>query len=37
MEGIPILKESLTRYKNYFMPHFEGILGKTDLWLKMWV
>ena len=29
MEGIPVSKESVTRYKNYFMPHFEGILGKT--------
>ena len=29
MEGIPVSKESVTRYKNYFMPYFEGILGKT--------
>lgn len=29
MEGIPVSKESVTRYKNYFMPHFEDILGKT--------
>ena len=29
MEGIPVSKESVTRYKNYFMPNFEGILGKT--------
>ena len=29
MEGIPVSKESVTRYKNYFIPHFEGILGKT--------
>ena len=29
MEGIPVSKESVTRYKNYFMPYFEEILGKT--------
>ena len=29
MGGIPVSKESVTRYKNYFMPYFEGILGKT--------
>lgn len=29
MEGIPVSKESVTRYKNYFIPYFEGILGKT--------
>ena len=29
IEGIPVSKESVTRYKNYFMPYFEGILGKT--------
>ena len=29
MEDIPVSKESVTRYKNYFMPHFKGILGKT--------
>ena len=29
MEGIPISKESVTRYKNYFIPYFEQILGKT--------
>lgn len=29
MEGIPVSKESITRYKNYFMPYFEGILDKT--------
>ena len=29
MEGIPVSKESVIRYKNYFMPYFEDILGKT--------
>ena len=29
MEGIPVSKESVTRYKNYFIPYFEGILGKS--------
>ena len=29
MEGIPVSKESVTRYKNYFIPYFEDILGKT--------
>ena len=29
MEGIPVSKYSVTRYKNYFMPYFEDILGKT--------
>ena len=29
MEGIPVSKESVTRYKNYFMPYFEEILAKT--------
>ena len=29
MEGIPVSKESITRYKNYFIPYFEDILGKT--------
>ena len=29
MEGIPVSKRSVTRYKNYFIPYFEVILGKT--------
>ena len=29
MEGIPVSKESVTRYKNYFIPYFGDILGKT--------
>ena len=29
MEGIPVSKDSVTRYKNYFIPYFEDILGKT--------
>ena len=29
MEGIPVSKESVTRYKNYFMAYYEDILGKT--------
>ena len=29
MEGIPVSKESVIRYKNYFIPYFEEILGKT--------
>ena len=29
MEGIPVSKDSVTRYKNYFIPYFEEILGKT--------
>lgn len=29
IEGIPVSKESMTRYKNYFMVYFEEILGKT--------
>ena len=29
MEGIPVSKESITRYKNYFIPYYEDILGKT--------
>ena len=28
MEGIPVSKESITRYMNYFMPYFEEILSK---------
>ena len=39
MEGIPVSKESVTRYKNYLIPYFEDILGKTvqmakDFWFK---
>lgn len=29
MEGIPVSKESVNRYRNYFMVYFEDILGKT--------
>lgn len=29
MEGIPVSKESVNHYKNYFIPYFEKILGKT--------
>ena len=29
MEGIPVSKESVIRYKNYFIPYFGDILGKT--------
>ena len=29
MEGIPVSKESVNRYKNYFIPYFEDILAKT--------
>ena len=29
MEGIPVSKDSVTRYKNYFILYFEDILGKT--------
>ena len=29
MEGIPVSRTSVTRYKNYFIPYFEEILGKT--------
>ena len=29
MEGIPVSKESVTRYKNYFIQYYEDILGKT--------
>ena len=29
MEGIPVSKESVTRYKNYFIQYYEEILGKT--------
>ena len=29
IEGIPVSKESVTRYKNYLMVYFEEILSKT--------
>ena len=29
MEGIPVSKDSVIRYRNYFIPYFEEILGKT--------
>ena len=29
MEGIPVSKDSVTRYRNYFIPYLEYILGKT--------
>ena len=29
MEGIPVSKDSVTRYKNYFMPYYKDILAKT--------
>ena len=29
MEGVPVSKDSVIRYKNYFMPYYEYILGKT--------
>ena len=39
MEGIPVSKDSVIRYKNYFIPYFEDILGKTiqmakDPWIE---
>ena len=29
MEGIPVSKDSITLYRNYFIPYLEDILGKT--------
>ena len=29
MEGIPVSKDSVNRYKNYFLAYYENILGKT--------
>lgn len=29
MEGIPVSKDSMICYKNYFMHYYEDILGKT--------
>ena len=29
MEGIPVSKDSVTRYRNYFIPYLEDISGKT--------